>query len=202
MTAWVGLSGGIGSGKSAAALLFHRQHGVPLLDADRIARELTADGGAALPAIREIWGAGLFEASGSLNRALLRETVFADPKQRARLEAVLHPLIWQTLRERQGEVSDAVYGVVEIPLLAEQPVFQTLVQRILIIDCSEACQIQRVQQRSGLTRDMIRHIMSTQATRQQRLAIADDVICNEGTEAELAAAVARQHACYQQLFNG
>lgn len=201
MTAWVGLSGGIGSGKSAAALLFRQRHGVPCLDADEVSRRLTADGGAALPAIRSAFGDGFFDFSGSLNRSLLREKVFHDAAAKERLEAVLHPLIFDALRQEQRRHDGALYGIVEIPLLTEQPLFQTLVQRILMIDCSEALQMRRVGERSGLSRDMICRILSMQATRQQRLALADDVVANEGSPDDLAEAVARQHAFYQQLFS-
>lgn len=202
MAAWVGLSGGIGSGKSSAARLFSERHGVPVIDADAIARELTADQGAALPAIRTAFGDGLFDVSGSLLRHRLRERVFADQESRRLLEEILHPLIQREIEAQQTRWQDEVYGVVEIPLLAEQPEFQDLVDRVLIIDCPEAVQIRRVAERSGLSHDMIRQILSAQASREQRLALADDVIENSGSSAELAAAVAAQHARYRQLFGG
>lgn len=197
----MGLSGGIGSGKSSAARLFSG-HGVPLIDTDAIARQLTADEGAALPAIRTAFGDHLFDPSGSLLRYRLREQVFADSLARRRLEGILHPLIANEIVAQQAGRQPALYGVVEIPLLAEQPAFRRLVDRVLIIDCPEALQIERVAQRSGLSRDMIRQILSAQASRAQRLAVADDVIENSGSPAELAEAVARQHARYRQLFGG
>lgn len=202
MAVWVGLSGGIGSGKSSAARLFSERHGVPVIDADAIARSLTADQGAALPAIRAAFGDELFDVSGSLLRQHLRDKVFADPAARGVLESILHPLIQREIEAQQARWQDEVYGVVEIPLLAEQPQFQGLVDRVLIIDCPESLQIRRVAERSGLSHDMIRQILSAQATRAQRLALADDVIENSGPPAALAAAVAEQHARYRQLFGG
>lgn len=202
MAVWVGLSGGIGSGKSSAARLFSERHGVPVIDADAIARSLTADQGAALPAIRAAFGDELFDVSGSLLRQHLRDKVFADPTARGVLESILHPLIQREIEAQQARWQDEVYGVVEIPLLAEQPQFQGLVDRVLIIDCPESLQIRRVAERSGLSHDMIRQILSAQATRAQRLALADDVIENSGPAAALAAAVAEQHARYRQLFGG
>lgn len=202
MAVWVGLSGGIGSGKSSAARLFSERHGVPVIDADAIARSLTADQGAALPAIRAAFGDELFDVSGSLLRQHLRDKVFADPAARGVLESILHPLIQREIEAQQARWQDEVYGVVEIPLLAEQPQFQGSVDRVLIIDCPESLQIRRVAERSGLSHDMIRQILSAQATRAQRLALADDVIENSGPAAALAAAVAEQHARYRQLFGG
>ncbi|MBH5328865.1 dephospho-CoA kinase [Eikenella sp. S3360] len=199
MTAWVGLTGGIGSGKSAAARLF-AQHGVPLIDADAVSRALTADGGAALPAIRAAFGQDVFDFSGSLKRAALRELVFQSPPAKAKLESILHPLILADIRARQQQSPQAAYGIIEIPLLTEQPVFQSLIQRILLIDCSEETQIRRTAERSGLSRDMIAGILATQASRQERRRIADDIICNEAGLPELSAAVAHQHLIYQQIF--
>ena len=198
MTAWVGLTGGIGSGKSTAARLF-AQHGVPLIDADAISRALTANGGAALPAIRAAFGEAVFDFSGSLNRAALRQLVFQSPEAKAKLENI-HPLILAEIRAQQQQYPQAAYGIIEIPLLAEQPVFQSILQRILVIDCSEETQIRRTIERSGLTRDMINGILTAQASRQQRRSIADDLISNEAGLPELAAAVERQHLIYQQLF--
>ena len=200
MTAWVGLTGGIGSGKSTAARLF-AQHGVPLIDTDAISRTLTADGGAALPAIRTAFGETVFDVSGSLNRAALRQLVFQSPEAKAKLENILHPLILEAILIQQRQYPQAAYGIIEIPLLAEQPVFQRILQRILVIDCSEETQIRRTTERSGLSHDMITGILAAQAGRQQRRRIADDLIGNEASLPELAAAVERQHLIYQQLFD-
>lgn len=199
MTAWVGLTGGIGSGKSTAARLF-AQHGVPLIDADAVSRVLTANDGAALPAIRAAFGEAVFDFSGSLKRDALRQLVFQSPEAKAKLESILHPLILTEIRARQQQYPQATYGIIEIPLLAEQPVFQRILQRILVIDCSEETQIRRTIERSGLTRDMINGILAAQTSRQQRRSIADDIISNEAGLPELAVAVERQHLIYQQLF--
>ena len=199
MTAWVGLTGGIGSGKSTAARLF-AQHGVPLIDADAVSRALTANGGAALPAIRAAFGEAVFDFSGNLNRAVLRQLVFQSSEAKAKLENILHPLILAEIWAQQQQYPQAAYGIIEIPLLAEQPVFQSILQRILVIDCSEETQLRRTIERSGLTRDMINGILAAQASRQQRRSIADDIISNEAGLPELAAAVERQHLIYQQFF--
>jgi len=199
MPAGVGLPGGIGSGKSTAARLF-AQHGVPLIDADVVSRALTANSGAALPAIRAAFGEAVFDFSGNLNRTVLRQLVFQSSEAKAKLESILHPLILAEIRAQQQQFPQAAYGIIEIPLLAEQPVFQSILQRILVIDCSEETQIRRTIERSGLTRDMINGILAAQASRQQRRSIADDIISNEAGLPELAAAVERQHLIYQQLF--
>lgn len=199
MTTWVGLTGGIGSGKSTAAKLF-QQHGVPLIDADEVSRQLTAEGSHALPAIRTAFGSSVFNLSGSLNRQALRKLVFRSPQARTQLERILHPLILDALQNQKQQYTNHAYGVIEIPLLAEQPVFQTLIQRSLLIDCSEELQIRRIVERSGLPHDMIANILAAQASREQRRSIADDIILNEAGLPELTAAVVRQHLIYQQLF--
>ena len=167
MTAWVGLTGGIGSGKSQAAAEFARL-GVPVIDADAISRSLSADNGAALPAILATFGASVFHEPGRLNRAALRDLVFRRPEEKARLEAVMFPLIIEAIRQQQQRHSEAVYGILDIPLLVEEPLFRTLVQRVLVIDVPEAVQITRVAQRSGLSEAEIKRIMAAQAGRRQR----------------------------------
>ena len=173
---------------------------MPLIDADAVSRTLTAHGGAALPAIRAAFGEAVFDFSGNLNRAVLRQLVFQSSEAKAKLESILHPLILAEIRAQQQQYPQAAYGIIEIPLLTEQPVFQSILQRILVIDCSEETQIRRTIERSGLTRDMINGILAAQASRQQRRSIADDIISNEAGLPELAAAVERQHLIYQQLF--
>lgn len=199
MTAWVGLTGGIGSGKSTAAQLL-QQHGVPLINADAVSRQLTAEDGHALPAIRTVFGSSVFDLSGSLNRQALRKLAFRSPQVRSQLERILHPLIFDAIQNQKQQYTNHTYGVIEIPLLAEQPVFQTLIQRSLLIDCSEELQIRRIVERNGLSHDMIANILVSQASREQRRSIADDIISNEAGLPELTAAVARQHLIYQQLF--
>ncbi|MCP1659110.1 dephospho-CoA kinase [Neisseria perflava] len=199
MTVWIGLTGGIGSGKSQAAAEFAKL-GVPHIDADAVSRSLTAEGGAALPAIRARFGDGLFDEQGRLNRAALRDLVFRRPQAKAELEAVMFPLILAEIRAQQAAYAGAVYGIVDTPLLIEQPPFLALVSRVLVVDVAEATQIRRVQQRSGLSEDEIRRIIAAQALRRQKLLYADDVLDNEGSVAELAAKIGRLHRYYQAVF--
>ncbi len=198
MAVWIGLTGGIGSGKSSAAQHFVRL-GVPVVDADAVSRSLTAPGGAALTPIREIFGEAVF-SDGLLDRAKLRETVFADPQQKAALEALMFPLILQQMRAEMQAHATAVYGVADIPLLAENPAFQALVSRILVVDVPPDVQIERVRQRNGLSADEVKRIMAAQATREARLALADDVVDNSGSPARLAEQIERLHHTYSHLF--
>ena len=195
MTVWIGLTGGIGSGKSQAAAEF-LSLGVPVLDADAVSRHLTADHGEALPAIRRVFGDAVFDVSGSLNRAALRERVFASEATKKDLEALLHPLIAMKIRQRQQEELGALYGIVDIPLLVERVAFRRLVDRVLVIDCTEAEQVRRVSLRSGLDEMEVRRIMATQADRCSRLRQADDVLGNHADIATLAEKVHRLHAYY------
>ena len=199
MTLWVGLTGGIGSGKSTVAARF-ASHGVPVLDADAIAHTLTAANGAALPAIRAHWGDAVFNAAGQLNRAALRQRVFADATQKQQLESLLHPLIFDAIQAAQQHTAlPQGYGMVEIPLLTEIPRFRQLVQRILVVDVAEPLQIERVKQRSQLSDAAVAAIMAQQASRQQRLAIADDVLANHGDLSALHAAADQLHQYYTAL---
>ena len=195
MTVWVGLTGGIGSGKSQAAAAFVAL-GMPHIDADALSRSLTADNGKALPAIRETIGAHVFESEGRLNRAALREEVFRRPQTKAMLEALMFPLILQEIRLQQAQYQEAIYGIIDVPLLVENPPFLALVQRVLVIDVDEATQIERVKQRNGLSEDEIRRIMASQASRRERLLHADDVIKNDGSLNELAEKIQRLHRYY------
>ena len=174
----VGLTGGIGSGKSAVAALFAKL-GVAVIDTDEIARELTRAGGAAIEPIRAVFGSGLIAADGALDRARMRRLVFADPAQKRKLEAILHPLIRKE-SARRVESSVSAYAILVVPLLAEGGVDRSRTQRVLVVDCSEAQQIERVMRRSGLSEKEVRDILASQATREERLAIADDVIDNRG----------------------
>ncbi|WP_274570725.1 dephospho-CoA kinase [Neisseria leonii] len=198
MTAWVGLTGGIGSGKSSAAAQFARL-GVPVVDADAVSRSLTAAGGAALPLIRERFGSGVF-SDGLLDRAKLRGLVFGDADKKAALEALMFPLILAEMRAQMAAHAGAVYGVAEIPLLAENPAFRQLVERVAVVDVPPEVQIVRVRQRNGLSEAEVKRIMAAQSGRAARLAVADDVIDNSGTEAELAGQVLRLHRLYSQLY--
>ncbi|QEY24190.1 dephospho-CoA kinase [Neisseria animalis] len=197
MTVWIGLTGGIGSGKSQAAAEFAKL-GVPHIDADAVSRSLTADGGAALPEIRRLFGEAVFCENGSLNRTALRDLVFRRPEAKKQLEDIMFPLILSEICRLQT-CSRAVYGILDIPLLIEQPLFRALVHRILVIDVSEDTQIRRVQSRSGLKEAEIRRIIANQAPRRQRLLHADDILCNEGSTADLAQKIQRLHHFYRHL---
>ena len=190
----VGLTGGIGSGKTAAANHFAAL-GIPGVDTDLIAHQLTGPGGAAMPAIAASFGADLVSASGALDRARMRALVFADTSCRRKLESVLHPLI-HAESMRQLAVAHGPYAMLVVPLLFETSAYLTLVRRSLLVDCPEEVQLARVQARSGLSADAVRAIMAAQMTRAQRLALADDVIDNGGTLAALQLQVEAKHQYY------
>jgi len=190
----VGLTGGIGSGKSTVAELFVAQ-GAALVDTDRIAHELTAADGAAMPLLRQAFGDLVVAADGALDRAAMRRLVFADASARARLEGILHPMIRELSAER-CRAANAPYVLLAVPLLVESGSYRERCQRILVVDCPESLQIERVMARSGLARAEVEAILASQATRQQRLAVADDVINNDGAPAELDRQVAVLHQQY------
>ena len=174
----VGLTGGIGSGKSTvAARLVER--GAELIDTDAIARRLTLAGGAAIDAIRDAFGAAFIAADGALDRARMREAAFADADARRRLEGILHPLIGAEV-ERRAAASRAALTVLDIPLLVESGRWRGRVDRVWLVDCAEVLQIDRVMARSGWTESAVRAVLSQQATRDARRAAADAVIDNDG----------------------
>lgn len=194
MAAWIlGVSGGIGSGKTAATDHFQTL-GIDVIDADIVAREIVQIGEPALDAIAEHFGAHILQADGTLNRAALREIVFADPAQRKALEAITHPAIRQRLHE-QCMAAQSPYAILASPLLWESGQ-AALTQRSLLIDVSEATQLARASQRDGASEAQIRAIMAAQWTREQRLAAADDVINNEGSVAELQQQINDIHQTY------
>ena len=197
----VGLTGGIGSGKSAAADLF-AAHGVAVVDTDAIAHALSKAGGAAMPAIRAEFGAAVVAADGALDRAAMRAIVFADESTktsaRKRLEAILHPLI-RAESERQLAAAAAPYAMLVVPLLIESGSYRERVDRVAVVDCREETQIARVMSRNGLARAEIERILAAQATRAERLAAADDIIDNDGEIAALPPRVERLHADYLAL---
>jgi dephospho-CoA kinase len=193
----VGLTGGIGSGKSTVADCF-AAHGVPVIDTDVIARELTAPGGTALDAIRAVFGATVMQADGTLDRAALRRRVFADSAARRRLEAILHPLIRQRVGQRLATLT-APYALVVIPLLVETGGYRDVLDRVLVVDCPEDVQVARVMARSGLTHDEIKAILAAQAGRAERLAVADDIIVNTAGLEALRGEVAALHQRYLAL---
>jgi dephospho-CoA kinase len=196
----VGVTGGIGSGKSRAAALFG-ELGAGVVDTDDISHEITAAGGSAMPAIAAAFGATVAAADGSLDRAVMRRLVFENPAARKQLETILHPRIRELARSRVM-ASSAPYVLLVVPLLLETGAYRDLVRRILVIDCDESLQVSRAMQRSNLTAEAVRAIMAAQLPRQQRLAGADDVIRNDGGIAELRERVANLHQHYLKLAAG
>ena len=174
----IGLTGGIGSGKTRVAELL-AQWGAAVIDTDQVAHALTAPGGAAIPALREAFGPEVIDASGALDRAAMREIAFSDDAARARLQAILPPRIGRETK-RLAERAQGPYLVYVVPLLVESGRWRDRVDRICVVDCDPETQVARVQARSGLTPEIIRRIMAAQAARATRLAAADDVILNDG----------------------
>lgn len=195
----VGVSGGIGSGKSTVAERFARL-GAGVVDTDHVAHALTASQGAAIAAIRRSFGDDVIGADGALDRVAMRRRVFADPAERQRLEAILHPLI-RDESQRQCAAAASAYVLLLIPLLAEtrKASAYAFLDRILIVDCDEATQRARVMARNGLGEAEVRAIMATQASRASRLALADDVVLNDGPPEALDPQVAALDLLYQNL---
>ncbi|MES2102362.1 MAG: dephospho-CoA kinase [Pseudomonadota bacterium] len=186
----IGLTGGIGSGKSTVATLL-ATHGAVVVDTDLIARQLTLPGGAAIRAIAEAFGADLIAADGALDRARMREIVFADPLKKRQLEAILHPLIG-TETDRQAGSAKAPATVFDVPLLVESgDRWRAKVDKVLVVDCREATQIERVVARSGWTAEAAQAVVTQQASRAQRRACADAVIYNDSITPEQLAAQVR-----------
>lgn len=194
----VGLTGGIGCGKSAVARLF-AGHGIPCVDTDTVAHALTAPGGTAMPAIVAAFGAGMQQADGAMNRAAMRELVFAQPAQRQVLEGILHPMIHAESLHQLAQLS-APYCLLAVPLLFESQRYQQVIARSLLVDCALPTQIERVMARNGMTEAQVRAIIAAQMSREQRLALADDVLPNDGDLAALALLVAAKHRYYLACF--
>lgn len=189
----VALTGGIGSGKSTIANEFLK-NGVSVVDADVIARQVVEPGTPALRAIAAHFGPETIQPDGTLNRRLLRERIFASPDDKRWLNALLHPLIHEeTQRQIAGATSPYVLWVV--PLLMENQL-HTKADRVLVVDVSPETQISRTMARDGVTREHAEHILAAQATREARLAVADDVIDNNGAPDAVASDVARLHEAY------
>lgn len=193
----VGLTGGIGCGKSTVADLFAAL-GATIVDTDVIAHALTAPQGAAMPAIVAEFGPDFAQPDGALDRARMRTLVFSDATARARLEAILHPRI-RAATEAAGQAATGAYVIYVVPLLIESGSWRDRVTRVLAIDCSEDTQVARVMQRSHLSADEVRAIMATQVTRARRLAEADDVVDNDAGLEALRAQVQALHERYLAL---
>lgn len=190
----VGLTGGIGSGKSAAADCF-AAHGISVVDTDAIAHELTAADGAAMPALRAEFGWEVAAADGALDRSRMRRLAFADPAVRWRLEGILHPMIRELAGERCRQAVSS-YVILAVPLLVESGTYRQRCDRVVVVDCPESLQISRVMARNGLGETEVCAILATQASRDQRLAAADDVLANDGDLATLRVQIADLHQRY------
>lgn len=193
----VGLTGGIGSGKTTVADMLAAR-GAAVIDTDQIAHALTAPGGLAIPEIRAQFGDAFLTPEGAMDRAKMRAYVFAEPAAKTRLESILHPLI-RIETERAAAAVDGLYVVFAVPLLVESGSWKQRVTRVLVVDCAEETQVRRVMSRSGLPEAQIRAIMAAQASRADRLAAADDVIDNDGDVMALVPQVDRIHALYTSL---
>jgi dephospho-CoA kinase len=193
----VGLTGGIGSGKSTVATLF-ADLGVPVIDTDAISHQLTQSGGAAIPSIRTEFGDDFIDATGALDREKMRQLVFSDSAAKQRLEKILHPLIFLQARFL-AEVSADPYVLLVIPLLFETSEYRNWLQHTVTVDCAEETQIVRATRRNGLNEQTVRAIMERQLSRPQRLQLADDAISNDGTLTELRVQIAQLHQRYLDL---
>ena len=193
----IGLTGGIGSGKTTVADMF-AERGASIVDTDLIAHSLTAPGGPAMPAIIAEFGPDFADATGAMDRARMRQLVFADAGAKARLEAILHPRIRDGALAA-GAAATGSYVIYAVPLLVESGTWRSRVQRVLVIDCREEVQISRVMARNNLPESQVLAIMAAQASRAQRLAAADDVIDNNDGIAALTPQIDRLHALYMKI---
>ena len=194
----VGLTGGIGSGKSVVASLF-AELGVTVIDTDLISHQLTQPGGVAIPAIRAEFGEDYINASNALDRVKMRQLVFSDATAKQRLENILHPLILAQTK-LQAEPSTAPYVLLVIPLLFETTGYKHWLHRTVNVDCSEETQLARASMRGGIDEKTLRAIMAKQLPRSQRMKLADDYIQNDGTISELRPQVAQLHQQYLELL--
>lgn len=197
----VGLTGGIGSGKSTVAALF-KEHGAAVIDSDTISHQLTQPGGVAIAAIRAAFGDDYIDAGGALHRAHMRQLVFADVAAKRKLEGILHPLIRAQMLAQAQAANTAPYLLLVVPLLFEKGDYRTLVQRTLMVDCAPATQVARAMRRSGLGEQEVRAIMAQQITRAERLERADDIIRNDGDLDALRLQVERLHRHYLSFSAG
>ena len=193
----IGITGGIGSGKSRAAEMF-AELGADVIDTDEISRQMTACNGSAMPDILAAFGPGVAALDGSLDRAAMRQRIFGDPQAKQKLEAILHPRIREVARSCVA-ASAAPYVLLVVPLLLETGAYHDVLRRVLVVDCDEALQVSRTITRSHLDEASVRAIMAAQMPRSERLAEADDVIHNDGDVDDLRAQVAILHAKYLEL---
>ena len=196
MTYTVALTGGIGSGKSTVADAFFRL-GINVIDADILARQVVEPGTPALAAIAEYFGSHMLTSEGALNRRILREHIFAHPDDKTWLNALLHPLIQQET-QRQFQQATSPYVLWVVPLLVENKLYHRA-DRVLVVDVTRETQLHRTMQRDQVSREHAENILAAQASREERLAVADDVINNNGTPDAIASDVARLHAHYLEL---
>ncbi len=202
----VGLTGGIGSGKSTVASLF-KECGVLVIDSDVISHQITQSGGIAITAIRTTFGDDYIDANGALNRVLMRQLIFSDLAAKLRLEAILHPLIRAQIL---AQIDDAninsplasSYLLLVIPLLFETLNYRELVQRTLVVDCTETTQVARTMQRSGLDEQTVHTIIASQITRAERLRMADEIIQNDGNLDTLRQQIPKLHQHYLAISSG
>lgn len=197
----IGLTGGIGCGKSTVAALF-AQCGAAVIDSDAISHQLTGPDGAAIAAIRAAFGDGYIDARGALERARMRQLAFSDAAARQLLEGILHPLIRTRMLAEAQAAATAPYLLLVVPLLFEATGYRALVQRTLVVDCAEDTQIARAMQRSGLSEEEVRAIMAQQIARTERLRLTDDIIENDAGLDALRLQVQQLHQRYLALCAG
>lgn len=195
----VGLTGGIGSGKTTVSDLFAENHAITVVDADVIAREVVEPGSKALEKIADYFGEGVINEAGALDRAKLRSLVFGSDVKKDWLNGLLHPLIRETM-QYQCEQATSEYAILSIPLLTENKL-QSMAHRVLVVDCSEETQLKRASSRDGVGDQQIKSIMQSQASRQERLAIANDVIINEDSLESLVVQIDKLHQKYLEMAN-
>ncbi len=193
----VGLTGGIAAGKSTATAFF-QERGVPVIDADEVARDVVAPGTPGLAAVVAAFGSQILQADGTLDRRRLREVVFADPAERRRLEAILHPLIQAEIRARLQQVRGP-YCILAVPLLIESAALRALVHRVLVIDVPVEVQVARLMQRDGMSAEQCQAMLAAQASRARRLEAADDVVDNATDVTALQRQLDSVHARYLEL---
>lgn len=192
MSLIIGLTGGIGCGKSTVANLFAR-YGAGIVDTDVISHQLTQRGGAAIPAIRAAFGDCYIAEDGAMNRNKMRALVFSDADARQRLEHILHPMILEQAEQQLQQLQAAPYSILVVPLLSERSIFRRLVQRVLVVDCDERTQTERVIGRCNMSEGEVRAIIASQISRADRLQLADDVIHNDAGPDSLDGQVAVLH---------